>query len=138
MADYRMRIEAEYEVIEKILSSLPSTPLYDLTELELAGVAALIHNFYNCIENVIKQVFAAQGLTIPPGQSWHRDLLLEAVRKNIISESLADDLKRFLAFRHFFSHAYALDINPERMEPLTTNTSTLFKQFKSEIEKLTA
>jgi len=138
MADYRMRIEAEYEVIEKILSSLPSTPLYDLTDLELAGVAALIHNLYNCIENVIKQVFAAKGLTIPPGQSWHRDLLLEAVRKNIISESLADNLKRFLAFRHFFSHAYALDLNPERMEPLTTNTSTLFKQFKSEIEKLTA
>jgi uncharacterized protein YutE (UPF0331/DUF86 family) len=86
---------------------------------------------------VIKQAFAAKGLSIPTGQSWHRDLLLEAVKKKIISESLADALKSFLAFRHFFSHAYALDINPERMQPLTTSTSTLFKQFKSEIEKLT-
>jgi uncharacterized protein YutE (UPF0331/DUF86 family) len=136
MADYRMRIEAEYEVVEKIITSLPSTPLYELTELELAGVAALIHNFYNCIENIIKQTFAAKGCSIPAGQSWHRDLLLEAVQKNIITESLADQLKGFLAFRHFFSHAYALDINPERMEPLTTSSSELFKQFKSEIEKL--
>ena len=96
MADYKMRIEAEYEVIEKTLSSLPSNSLHDLTELELSGV-----------------------------------------RENIISESLADDLKPFLAFRHFFSHTYALDLNPERMEPLATNTSKIFKQFKTEIEKLT-
>lgn len=136
MADYKMRIEAEYEAIDKTLSPLPSTSLHDLTELELAGVAALVHNFYNGIENVIKQVFAAKNLEIPQGPSWHRDLLLTAVRKNIISESLADDLKPFLAFRHFFSHAYALDLNPERMEPLATNTSKIFKQFKTEIEKL--
>ena len=32
MADYRKRIDAEYEVIEKIITSLPSKPLYELTE----------------------------------------------------------------------------------------------------------
>lgn len=135
MADYRMRIEAEYESIEKTILSLPKTPLSKLSELELAGVAALLHNFYNGIENVLKQVFQKAGFQIPQGSAWHRDLLLEAVNKNIVSNLLANDLKRFLAFRHFFGHAYALDLFPDRMAPLVSDSPNVFKQFKSEVNK---
>jgi len=130
MIDYRLHIEAEYDAIEKTLSSLPiDTALSELSELELAGVAALLHNFYNGIENIIKQVFHAKNIQIPHGVSWHRDLLLTANR------TLTDELKRYLAFRHFFSHAYALDVNPERIEPLVVDATRIYKKFKEEINK---
>jgi len=135
MPDYRLRIEAEYEAIESALSALPDRPLSTLSRLELAGVAALLHNFYNGIENVLKQVFQSRTLPIPQGESWHRDLLLSAVEKGMLSTGLLDDLKRYLAFRHFFGHGYALNLFPERMEPLVREAESVFKRFKDEIEK---
>ncbi|MCK5582825.1 MAG: hypothetical protein KAI33_03500, partial [Elusimicrobiales bacterium] len=136
MADYKMRIEAEYEAIDKTLSYLPNKSLSQLSDLELAGVAALIHNFYNGIENIIKQTFQAKSLNIPTGASWHQNLLLIAVKENIISAQLTDELKEYLAFRHFFTHAYAIDLQYQRIEPLVVKTIKIFKIFKTEINKL--
>ena len=133
MPDYRLRVEAEYEAIENTLSALPNPPLSTLSELELAGVAALLHNFYNGIENIIKQVFQKNSFPIPQGESWHRDLLIAAAKKNIISDSLLDNLKQYLAFRHYFSHAYALELFPHRMEPLVRDAEAVFKEFKKQI-----
>lgn len=133
MADYRARIDAEFEAIRQTLSALPDRPLSTLSALELAGVAALLHNFYNGVENVLKQVAQAQSFSVARGDSWHRDLLLDVAGRRIISDGLVESLKQYLAFRHFFSHAYALNLFPERMEPLVRDAKSTFRRFEREI-----
>ena len=74
MAEFKARIEAEFENIERALAELPANNLSKLSILELAGVAAIIHSVYNGIENIIKQAVLEKGLSPPRGESWHRDL----------------------------------------------------------------
>jgi uncharacterized protein YutE (UPF0331/DUF86 family) len=135
MPDYRLRIEAEHEAIRNLLSALPNCPLSTLSALELAGAGALLYNFYNGIENVLRQVFQMKALIIPQGESWHRDLLVTAGETGILSARLSNSLKRYLAFRHFFGHGYALNLFPERMQPLLDDAQSVFDRFKTEIEK---
>lgn len=136
MADYRERVEAEYEAIEKVLTRLPKKSLSQLSDLELAGVATLLQNFYNGIENVLKQVFQKQYIQLPEGPSWHQNLLQLAKKEHIISEPLANKIKEYLGFRHFISHGYAFNLNPQRLEDLTIDISKIFESFKSEINKI--
>lgn len=136
MADLSQKILAEFENIDEILEELPdASNLSSLSTLELAGVAALIHNFYNGIENILKQISLYQNIPLPSGHSWHKELIEISVIQKIISEDCKSDLGKYLAFRHFFSHAYALDLYPNKMEPLVNNSKKVYSNFKYEIKR---
>ena len=134
MADLKDKIEAEYENIERLINELPS---YDrlpfLGFLELAGVATLLHNFYNGVENIIKLILKDRNISLPKGESWHKELLNLAKAHEIISEPTLVQLGEYLAFRHFFSHAYALDLYADKLEPLVEKINEVYQNFKKEI-----
>jgi hypothetical protein len=85
-----------------------------LSTSELAAVAALLHNIYNGIENILKQIVLTQKLEVPAGEFWHKELLELTLTQEIISKDCKKNFAQYLAFRYFFSHAYALDLYPER------------------------
>ena len=136
MAEVHERIEAEFENIECAVAELPgSDSLPNLSSLELAGVAALVHNFYNGIENILKQIVVSYGKELPHNSSWHRDLVNIATSNGIISESTAKELRRYLAFRHFFSHGYSFDLDKERITPLVKGIQGTLNCFRDDIDK---
>jgi len=135
MAELSERVEAELENIKEAIDALPEAEeLADLSVLELAGVSALLHSFYNGVENILKHIMRARGLTLPAGQTWHRDLIEAASKESIVSEATKEGLKEFLAFRHFFSHAYAFHVEADRLEPLVEAVPGMFGRFRDELE----
>ena len=131
MNDLSIKIKAELENIDQIFQELPnSKKLYTLSNLELAGVAALLHNFYNRIENILKQILISMYVSIPEGKTWHKYLLNLAEEKSIINKVMKHKIGEYLAFIHFFSHAYALDLYAEKMESLVKSSESVYTQFK--------
>ncbi len=130
MADLREMIEAEVENIQKVLKEIPdSNSLHGLSRLELAGVGACLHNFYNGIENILKQITIFEGIEIKQSSTWHSDLINMSSQKKIIQEKTSRELRKYLAFRHFFSHAYSFDLDKERLVPLVDEIQVTFDMF---------
>lgn len=56
MVNLKDKVQAEYENIDKLIDELPAKDeLPFLQFLELAGVATILHNFYNGIEIILKR-----------------------------------------------------------------------------------
>jgi hypothetical protein len=53
-----------------------------------------------------------------------------------VSIGTKNDLAGYLAFRHFFSHGYAMDLDPERLEPLVTNAQRVYLALKTDFKSV--
>jgi len=71
------------------------------TVIELAAMATFLHNIYNGIENILKQILISRDIMIPKSDKWHKDLLNKSLSSGIISEELLNKLYKYLTFRHF-------------------------------------
>ncbi len=136
MVDLSQQIEAEKENIERTLADLKNVlKRKEKSVIELAALATFLHNIYNGIENILKQVLKAKKIMIPRSEIWHKELLDLSVSHKVISEDLADRLREYLAFRHFFAHGYGFRLEESPLEQLANNILDIWLEFISEIEK---
>ncbi|MFN0050329.1 MAG: hypothetical protein ACKVOU_14495 [Cytophagales bacterium] len=101
------------------------------TEDKTNSLAYLIHNYYSCVEDILKEiekVFEEGGRFSK--DNYHKTLLLHAtyeiqqVRPIIISASNYIFLLEILKFRHVFRHAYNYVLDPVRVK---NNKSLIIK-----------
>ena len=105
------------------------------TVIELAAIGTFLHNIYNGIENILKQILKAKNTEIPKSDTWHKDILNLSATQKIISEKLIDELFEYLTFRHFFVHAYGFMLAEDHLKDLSNNIPNVWNKFLSEIER---
>jgi len=136
MASLREKVEAELEQMDQALRELPGARrVKQLSVLELGGTASLLSSLYHGAENILKQGLLAVGVALPSGAAWHRDLLQSAREHGMVTIELRDRLAPYMAFRHFFTHAYGFDLDPERMAPLIRDVRPVYACFKREARR---
>lgn len=79
--------------------------------VEVTAVAAVLHSFYNGLENIFLSIAKGIDRDVPAGVQWHRDLLtrmMEATsgRGPVLTVDMAHRLANYLAFRHFYRRSY--------------------------------
>ena len=100
-------------------------------EIELAALAAMLHSFYNGVENLLKRIAVETGEGLPSGEVWHRRLLDQMAQQTpdrpaVLTEALRVRLRLYLDFRHVFRHSYTFDLRWEKMrEPVLHCRETL-------------
>jgi uncharacterized protein YutE (UPF0331/DUF86 family) len=126
------RLLGEYRALLDKCAKEPPAPI------ERAALAAILHAFYNGVENVFKRIASEYDGGIPGGSTAHRDLLDLMVRAapnrpRVISEALCDRLDPYLDFRHMFRHAYSFQLEWDKMEMLVRECESVLDQFDTEI-----
>jgi hypothetical protein len=135
MDKLQRQIIAERENIESVLDHLSQAMKREAKSvIELAAIGTFLHNIYNGIENILKQILITRGNEIPTSSSWHKDLLNLTLTQGVLSEGMINNLYKYLTFRHFFVHAYGFMLEEAQLTDLAKNIYAIWTQFLSEIE----
>ncbi len=98
------QIRAEEENVEIALDNLKQTiKREEKTVIELAAIGTFLHNIYNGVENILKQIIVAKSGELPMSDTWHKDLLNLSASMRIVSEELSDELYKYLTSDIFSS-----------------------------------
>ncbi|MBU4265907.1 MAG: DUF86 domain-containing protein [Candidatus Altiarchaeales archaeon] len=137
MVSLSEKVNAEKENVDRVLADLETAMnKEEKSVIELAAIATFLHNIYNGVENILKQVLKEKGIIVPHSDTWHKELLDVSVSNNILPETLADKLREYLAFRHFFVHGYGFMIDAAPLEELARGIPSVWSEFLVDVEKV--
>jgi len=140
----KVEIESNFSDLERIVSEIKeaikeidsSIPTYR----DKAALGALLHSFYNGIENVLKRLAEEVDHSVPMGEGWHRSLLrrmegeVKGRRPSILRKQTVGILEPYLGFRHFFRHSYTFEIDWQKLKPLVENIEMALREFRTDLE----
>lgn len=145
--DLRGKWAVERQQLQRLLEHyrplLQKCALNPPNDHEVSALAAMLHSFYNGVENIFKRIAAECYDRSPQGQAWHRELLdLMAkpgrTRRAAISQSLVERLDAYLDFRHFFRHSYVFHLRWDRMKSLVLECDETLKLLEYELDRFFA
>lgn len=136
-------LEAEiwqrYKTIERIYKIIAERRFRDTPE-GIDSVAYQIHNLYGAYEELFESVARFFENQIESAR-YHTDLLfrmkmeIKGIRPALLSEftyGLLDEMRRF---RHFFRHAYGVELSKEPVDRIVQVAVKLKEHFKSDVER---
>ena len=109
-----------------------------------ARAAVALHHAYGVIDSIMVRAARFLEGDVPEGPDWQQGLLqsmglaIDGVRPAIFSADTIAVLRHLLGFRHFFRHAYAVDLDAARLDILGREMVEKAPRILTELDSLDA
>jgi uncharacterized protein YutE (UPF0331/DUF86 family) len=138
-------IRRDMDAIADIYDRLEQYTLTDETEEDVLIVMAYhLHNLYNAFENIFQNVAAVFEHDVADTERWHARLLehmrldIMPLRPAVIDDEAYKALDELRRFRHLFRHAYAIDLDPQRLALVLRKALELKTVYRDQLEAFVA
>lgn len=136
-------VNAQQQEIEKIFARIEERkerqePVY------IESLAYQLHNLYCAFKDLFKIVADFFENRIEDTSRFHQELLwrmklhIEGIRPALFSEESYRRLNSLRAFRHFFRHAYAYELDPRKVTLVLEDALDLRELYREDIERFLA
>lgn len=120
----KAEIQAQLDVIDLIYKTLVErvTHLQPTSPIVIESVAYQLHNLYGAIEELCQIVAKTFENNITDSSRWHSHLLnrmgllIPGIRPALLASDTIQKLHYLRTFRHFFRHAYGIDLDSQKVE----------------------
>jgi len=118
--------------------SINGLPLDD--EISCRVIGSYLHDYYCCLERVFFHIARSFGESIPKGEQWHKELLLEmtldipGVRRAVLSKKTMAQVDELRGFRHVFRNAYGFNLNPKKEQLVLAGLAEISRGIKRHLD----
>lgn len=99
----------------------------DFSQYEVIALGTLLQNVYTGIEGIMRYQLQNLGVMMKKDENWHKNLLIQYRKSDMISDSQFEGLLRLLLFRHMHVHGYGFMLDEKRLRELAIPVPELFR-----------
>ncbi|MBK7180717.1 MAG: hypothetical protein IPH82_26660 [Chloroflexi bacterium] len=111
--------------------------------VQVTALASVLHSFYNGVESIFIIIAKEIDGAVPTGDRWHRDLLEQMGMANEFREAVLPfpiqlQLQNYLAFRHYYRHAYSFFLRWKELRELVLPLTAVWDQTRTVLNQFAA
>ncbi len=134
-------LEAHRQEIARVFAKIEERQAHLDDPAYLESLGYQLHNLYSAFEDLFEAVADFFENRVTERAGYHRELLwrmkipIPGVRPALLSEESYKLLDSLRAFRHFFRHAYGVELDSKKVELVMEEALALKRLYTQEIER---
>jgi hypothetical protein len=105
-----------------------------LNQFEVIALGKLLQDVYTGVERILRCRLETTGIKTAKTESWHKELLLKAKDKLLLTDEQFQAVSRLLVFRHMEIHGYGFMLDEKRLRELAEPAVQLCREFLKKID----